>query len=146
MKNRVYAIYSRKTEIPAASENEEVQVAMCRKYIEVNFGKKAAEMAIVYEDVCHQMEDVERPQFKKMLQDLKQDDLCGIVVYKLDRVYHDLVGFSGLIDQLQSQDADFVSVCEQFDTTTPKGRIMMYICSVFAELERGKLRTENSRT
>lgn len=135
-KNGVYAIYSRKSKFTGKGESIGNQVAMCREYIDENFGKEAAEAAMVYEDEGYSGKNLERPQFKRMLQDLKNKKLCGIVVYRLDRISRNLADFSDLIDKLKVADIDFISVSEKFDTSNPMGRAMMFICSVFAQLER----------
>lgn len=56
--------------------------------------------------------------------------------YRLDRVARSVADFSDLIEELNRNQISFISVKEQFDTTTPMGRAMMYIASVFAQLER----------
>ncbi|MDO7204481.1 recombinase family protein [Paraclostridium bifermentans] len=56
--------------------------------------------------------------------------------YRLDRVLRNIADFSSLIEDLQKYNISFVSIREQFDTSTPMGRAMMFIASVFAQLER----------
>jgi DNA invertase Pin-like site-specific DNA recombinase len=58
------------------------------------------------------------------------------VVYRLDRISRNVSDFSGLIEELSKLGIGFVSIREQFDTGTPMGRAMMYIASVFSQLER----------
>jgi len=60
----------------------------------------------------------------------------AIVVCRLDRISRNVSDFSGLIEELSKLGIDFVSICEQFDTGTPMGRAIMYIASVFSQLER----------
>ncbi len=59
-----------------------------------------------------------------------------IVCYRLDRISRNVSDFSSLITDLNDRNIAFVSVKEQFDTSTPMGRATMYIASVFAQLER----------
>ena len=58
------------------------------------------------------------------------------MVYRLDRVSRDIGDFSKLISELERLKIDFISIREQFDTSSPMGRAMMYIASVFSQLER----------
>lgn len=58
------------------------------------------------------------------------------VVYRLDRISRNISGFSTLIEELSRLNVAFISIREQFDTGSPMGRAMMYIASVFSQLER----------
>lgn len=55
---------------------------------------------------------------------------------RLDRIRQEHGDFAGLIEELSRLDTAFISIREQFDTATPLGRAMMYIASVFSQLER----------
>lgn len=130
------AIYSRKSKYTGKGESVENQVEMCRQYIAGVYGQKAADSACVYEDEGYSGGNLERPQFKKMMRDAKQNPFRAIVVYRLDRISRNIGDFAGLIESLQAAHIDFISIREQFDTNSPMGRAMMYICSVFSQLER----------
>ncbi len=80
--------------------------------------------------------DTNRPEFQKMLLDIKKRKPDYIVCYRLDRVSRNVSDFSNLIEDLNSQKVNFICIREQFDTSTPMGRAMMYMASVFAQLER----------
>ena len=71
-----------------------------------------------------------------MMDDAKKHRIHAIVVYRLDRISRNISDFAGLIEELARLDIAFVSIKEQFDTGTPMGRAMMYIASVFSQLER----------
>lgn len=60
----------------------------------------------------------------------------AIIVYRLDRISRNISDFSGLIEELSYLNVAFISIREQFDTGSPMGRAMMYIASVFSQLER----------
>ena len=57
------------------------------------------------------------------------------MVYRLDRISRNISDFSSLIEELGRLGIDFVSIRESFDTSSPIGRAMMYIASVFSQLE-----------
>ena len=59
-----------------------------------------------------------------------------LIVYRLDRISRSIGDFTALIERLVHLNVAFVSIREQFDTSTPMGRAMMYIASVFSQLER----------
>ena len=77
-----------------------------------------------------------RPAFQKMMADVRKHKFKAIVVYRLDRISRNISDFTGLTDELNKLGVSFVSIREQFDTSTPMGRAMMFIISVFSQLER----------
>ena len=132
---RVMEVY-RKSKFTGKGESIENQIEMCRQYIRLQFGDDAAEQALVYEDEGFSGGTLERPQFKKMMADAKEKSFRAIVVYRLDRISRNIGDFAKLIEQLNKMKIDFISIKEQFDTSSPMGRAMMYISSVFSQLER----------
>ena len=129
-------IYSRKSVFTGKGESIENQVEMCKSYI-LNNIKGARETDIsVYEDEGFSAKNTNRPQFQKMLSDAKSQKADYIVCYRLDRISRSVSDFSSLIEDLNSKKINFICIKEQFDTSTPMGRAMMYIASVFAQLER----------
>ena len=129
-------IYSRKSKFTGKGESVENQIEMCRQYIRLQFGDDAARQALVYEDEGFSGGTLERPQFKKMMADAKEKNFRAVVVYRLDRISRNIGDFAKLIEQLNRMKIDFISIKEQFDTSSPMGRAMMYISSVFSQLER----------
>mgnify|MGYP002626399385 CR=1 FL=1 len=109
---------------------------MCKQYIRIQFGGDAADTAQVYEDEGFSGGTLDRPHFKKMMSDAKEKNFRAIVVYRLDRISRNIGDFAKLIEQLREMKIDFISIKEQFDTSSPMGRAMMYISSVFSQLER----------
>lgn len=67
---------------------------------------------------------------------VKKNELKAIVVYRLDRISRSISDFSEMYTQLTHMDVAFISESEEFDTSTPMGRAMMHIATVFAQLER----------
>lgn len=128
------AIYSRKSRFVEGSESIENQIEMCKEYIKRNF--KNVEDILIYEDEGFSGKDTDRPQFKKLMQAAENKMFDVIICYRLDRISRNIADFAKIIDELQKYNIDFVSIKEQFDTSSPMGRAMMYISSVFAQLER----------
>ena len=130
------AIYSRKSKFTGKGESIGNQIELCREYIRANHGQADADAAAVYEDEGFSGGNLERPAFKRMLRAARERKFKAVVVYRLDRISRNISDFSGLIEELSRLDIAFVSIKEQFDTGTPMGRAMMYIASVFSQLER----------
>ena len=131
-----YVIYSRKSKFTGKGESIENQIELCRQYIAMHFGEDEAEHALVYEDEGFSGGNLERPQFKQMMKDSQKIEFAAIVVYRLDRISRNIGDFAKLIEDLGDRHIDFISIREQFDTSSPMGRAMMYIASVFSQLER----------
>ena len=134
--NGQIVIYSRKSKFTGKGESIENQIEMCKQYIRLQFGDVAADNAMIYEDEGFSGGTLERPQFKRMMADAQENDFRAIVVYRLDRISRNIGDFANLIGQLKDMQIDFISIKEQFDTSSPMGRAMMYISSVFSQLER----------
>lgn len=129
---KIAAIYSRKSKITGKGESIINQIELCKhecNHLEI-------EKFIIYEDEGFSGKNVKRPQFQKMLIDAKEKKFHVLICYRLDRISRNISDFTTLINELDSLHISFISVNEQFDTSTPMGRAMMYIASVFAQLER----------
>lgn len=95
----------------------------------------------VYTDAGHSGADTDRPALKAMIREVKAGNADSIVVYKLDRLSRSQKDTLMLIeDVLLKNDTDFVSMTENFDTSTPFGRAMVGILAVFAQLEREQIK------
>ena len=126
------AIYSRKSKFTGKGDSIENQIQLCMDYSK-SIGIKEF---LVYEDEGFSGGNIDRPQFKKMMQDAKDKKFDCLVCYRLDRISRNVSDFSTLIEKLNKLEISFISIKEQFDTSTPMGRAMMFISSVFAQLER----------
>lgn len=132
-----FAIYSRKSVCTEEGESIENQIKMCKKYIQSRIKTDVLEEEIqIYQDEGFSGQNINRPQFKLMIGDINRGKFDYLVCYKLDRISRSVSDFSSFIKSLESKRIEFVSIKEQFDTSTPIGRAMMYICAVFAQMER----------
>ncbi|MCF6464163.1 recombinase family protein [Clostridium sp. Cult1] len=129
------AIYSRKSKFTGKGDSIENQIEMCKDYAFKHF-ECSEEDIIIYEDEGFSGGNINRPKFLKMMQDAKDKKFDVLICYRLDRVSRDVADFSNTIEELNDHNIAFVSIKEQFDTSTPMGRAMMYIASVFSQLER----------
>ena len=130
------AIYSRKSRFTGKGESVGNQVDMCRAYIRTAFGDRYADTAVIFEDEGFSGGNLNRPGFRQMMRAARDRAFRAVVVYRLDRISRNISDFSSLIEELGRLGVDFVSLRENFDTSSPMGRAMMYIASVFSQLER----------
>jgi site-specific DNA recombinase len=129
---KVAAIYSRKSKITEKGDSIENQINICKNYLK-NIG---IEDYIIYEDEGFSGKNTQRPEFQRMFSDAKNKKIDVLICYKLDRVSRNVSDFSSFIESLDKYGIGFISITEKFDTTSPMGRAMMYISSVFSQLER----------
>jgi site-specific DNA recombinase len=93
-----------------------------------------------YTDAGYSGGNMNRPALKQVLKDIDQNLLDIVVVYKLDRLSRSQKDTLTLIeDNFLKKNIDFVSISENFDTSTPFGRAMIGILSVFAQLEKDQI-------
>lgn len=85
--------------------------------------------------------NIERPEMKKLISRITQGEISAVVVYKLDRLSRSQKDTVFLLeDVFIPNNCNFISLNENFDTTTPYGKAMIGILSVFAQLERENIR------
>lgn len=130
------AIYSRKSKFTGKGESIGNQIQLCREYISVHFPEATDDEIFVYEDEGFSAKNLDRPQFRAMMNEAKKAPFDCIVVYRLDRISRNVGDFASLIEELNGMHTAFICIKEQFDTSTPMGRAMMNIAAVFAQLER----------
>lgn len=130
------AIYSRKSKFTGKGESIENQIELCKRYISVHFQNIKEENILIFEDEGFSGGHMDRPRFQAMMKLAEQKKLLNIVCYRLDRISRNIGDFANLIDNLNNLQTGFISIKEQFDTSSPMGRAMMYIASVFSQLER----------
>ena len=130
------AIYSRKSRFTGKGESIDNQVELCKEYISRHYGEDMLDNISIYEDEGFSGGNLNRPSFKKMMDAARKHEFKAVIVYRLDRISRNIGDFAKLIEELANLNIDFISIREQFDTATPMGRAMMYIASVFSQLER----------
>ncbi|WP_455793576.1 recombinase family protein [Clostridium butyricum] len=127
------AIYTRKSKFTEEGESIENQINMCIKYADNMLGITDYE---VYEDEGFSGGNIDRPQFKKLMKDIKAKKFTHLICYRLDRISRNVADFTATLEILNKYECSFVSIKEQFDTSSAMGRAMMNISATFAQLER----------
>jgi site-specific DNA recombinase len=79
---------------------------------------------------------LERPALRRLLRDIEAGLIDVVVTYKLDRLSRSLTDFAKLIDVFERQNVSFISITQQFSTTTSMGRLTLNILLSFAQFER----------
>lgn len=95
----------------------------------------------VYTDAGQSGATMNRPALQQMIRDIQAHKIDKVLVYKLDRISRSQKDTLHLIeDVFLANKVEFVSMSENFDTSSPFGRAMIGILSVFAQLEREQIR------
>ena len=89
-----------------------------------------------YDDGGFSGGSMDRPALKKLIRDIENGLIDVVVVYKVDRLSRALSDFAKLIDLFDKHSVSFVSVTQQFNTTTSMGRLTLNILLSFAQFER----------
>ena len=134
--NKRFAVYSRKSRFTGKGESIENQIELCRRYINLNYPNASEKNIFIYEDEGFSGGNTDRPQFKKMMDDASEKKFNVLICYRLDRISRNIGDFAKLIDRLGELGISFESIKEKFDTDSSLGRALMYIASVFSQLER----------
>lgn len=79
---------------------------------------------------------MDRPALQRLLGDIKVGKVQIVVVYKVDRLTRSLADFAKIVDVFDAHGASFVSVTQQFNTTTSMGRLTLNMLLSFAQFER----------
>ncbi|TIO06360.1 recombinase family protein [Mesorhizobium sp.] len=79
---------------------------------------------------------MERPALKRLLQHIRDRRIDVVVVYKIDRLTRSLMDFSKIVETFDAHSVSFVSVTQQFNTTTSMGRLTLNVLLSFAQFER----------
>jgi DNA invertase Pin-like site-specific DNA recombinase len=90
----------------------------------------------LYDDGGYSGGNMERPALKKLLTDIDQKKVNVVVVYKVDRLTRSLADFAKIVEQFDAKGISFVSVTQQFNTTSSMGRLTLNVLLSFAQFER----------
>ena len=89
-----------------------------------------------YDDGGFSGGNMDRPALERLLADIKAGKVDCVVVYKVDRLSRSLLDFAKIMEVFDQQHVAFVSVTQQFNTSTPMGRLVLNVLLSFAQFER----------
>jgi DNA invertase Pin-like site-specific DNA recombinase len=132
------AIYTRKSSeegLEQSFNSLDAQREACAAFIlsQKAQGWVAAE---AYDDGGFSGGNVERPGLQRLLADIRARRVRVVVVYKVDRLTRSLADFAKLVELFDAHDVSFVSVTQQFNTTSSMGRLTLNVLLSFAQFER----------
>ena len=93
-------------------------------------------LRLKYDDGGFSGGNTDRPALQRLLQDIRAGKIDVIVVYKVDRLTRSLADFAKLVELFDQHNVSFVSVTQQFNTTTSMGRLTLNVLLSFAQFER----------
>jgi site-specific DNA recombinase len=133
------AIYTRKSSeegLEQAFNSLEAQREACEAYIASQKHERWRTISTAYDDGGYSGGSMERPALRQMLADIDAGKVDTVVVYKVDRLTRSLADFAKIIERFDARQVSFVSVTQQFNTTTSMGRLTLNVLLSFAQFER----------
>jgi DNA invertase Pin-like site-specific DNA recombinase len=133
------AIYTRKSTDEGLEQefnSLDAQREACEAYITSQRHAGWVAVPDMYDDGGLSGGSMERPALQRLLTNIKAGKVQIVVVYKVDRLTRSLADFAKIVDVLDAHKASFVSVTQQFNTTTSMGRLTLNMLLSFAQFER----------
>lgn len=133
------AIYTRKSSEEGLEQefnSLDAQRESCAAYIASQKHEGWELLPEIYDDGGFSGGNMNRPALKVLLQDIELGKVDVIVVYKVDRLTRSLHDFSRLVEVMDKRGVSFVSITQQFNTTTSMGRLTLNVLLSFAQFER----------
>src|SRR5713226_2683101 len=133
------AIYTRKSSEEGLEQDFnslDAQREACEAFIASQKREGWALVGEMYDDGGFSGATMERPAFQRLLSDVSAGKIDVVIVYKVDRLTRSLSDFAKIVDIFDKHAVSFVSVTQQFNTTSSMGRLTLNILLSFAQFER----------
>ncbi|HYM11429.1 MAG TPA: recombinase family protein [Bryobacterales bacterium] len=133
------AIYTRKSTEEGLNQDFnslDAQREAAEAYIRSQVHEGWSLLPAQYDDGGYTGANMDRPAVKCLLADIQAGKVDCVVVYKVDRLSRSIRDFAKMMDLFEKQGVSFVSVTQQFNTTTSLGRLTLNILLSFAQFER----------
>jgi site-specific DNA recombinase len=133
------AVYTRKSSEEGLEQDFnslEAQREACEAYIRSQAHEGWRLLPERFDDGGFSGGSLERPALQLLLEQIRDKRIDVIVIYKIDRLTRSLMDFAKLAELFEKEGVSFVSVTQQFNTTTSMGRLMLNVLLSFAQLER----------
>jgi DNA invertase Pin-like site-specific DNA recombinase len=133
------AIYTRKSSeegLEMSFNSLDAQREACQAFIVSQRHEGWRAIPSRYDDGGFSGGTLDRPALKRLLEDVEANKVDTIVVYKVDRLTRSLADFAKIVEALDARKVSFVSVTQQFNTTTSMGRLTLNVLLSFAQFER----------
>lgn len=139
MPHKRCAIYTRKSSEEGLEQDFnslDAQREACAAFIQSQVSQGWALHPERYDDGGYSGGSMQRPALKQLLSDIGAGRIDIVVVYKVDRLTRALPDFAKMVEIFDAQGVSFVSVTQQFNTTTSMGRLTLNVLLSFAQFER----------
>ncbi len=133
------AIYTRKSSEEGLEQDFNslhAQREACEAFIKSQQHEGWKALTTQYDDGGFSGGTLERPSLKRLLADLEEHRVKIVVVYKVDRLTRSLADFAKIVERFDALGVSFVSVTQQFNTTSSMGRLTLNVLLSFAQFER----------
>jgi site-specific DNA recombinase len=133
------AVYTRKSSeegLDQSFNSLDAQREACHAYILSQRQEGWRAIDAQYDDGGYSGGTMERPGVRRLFEDIRAGKVDVIVVYKVDRLTRSLADFAKMIEILDANKASFVSITQQFNTTSSMGRLTLNVLLSFAQFER----------
>src|SRR4030088_2780163 len=130
------AIYTRKSSEEGLEQEFNSLHAQREAYIKSQRHEGWACLAQHYDDGGLSGATMDRPALQQLLADLQAGKVDAVGTYKVDRLTRSLADFAKIVEVFDAQGVSFVSVTQQFNTTTSMGRLTLNVLLSFAQFER----------
>ena len=133
------AIYTRKSSEEGLEQDFnslDAQREACEAFIKSQKHEGWTLLPELYDDGGFSGGTMERPALQRLLADIKAGKVDIVVVYKVDRLTRSLADFAKIVEIFDAHGVSFVSVTQQFNTTTSMGRLTLNVLLSFAQFER----------
>ena len=133
------AIYTRKSTDEGLDQDFnslDAQREACEAYIASQSGEGWRLIGARYDDGAYSGGTMERPALQRLLADIDARKVDTVVVYKVDRLTRSLADFAKIVEVFDGHGVSFVSITQQFNTTTSMGRLTLNMLLSFAQFER----------
>jgi site-specific DNA recombinase len=133
------AIYTRKSSeegLEQAFNSLDAQREACAAFILSQKHEGWAVLPTLYDDGGFSGGTMERPALQRLLADISAGKVDVVVVYKIDRLTRSLFDFAKIVEAFDARGVSFVSITQQFNTTTSMGRLTLNVLLSFAQFER----------
>ena len=133
------AIYTRKSTEEGLEQDFnslDAQREACAAYIASQKHEGWQALPDTYDDGGFSGGNANRPALQRLMADIKAGKVNTIVVYKIDRLTRSLADFAKMVELFDAHNVTFVSVTQQFNTTTSMGRLTLNVLLSFAQFER----------
>ena len=133
------AIYTRKSSeegLEQTFNSLDAQREACAAFVLSQKHRGWVALSALYDDGGFSGGTMDRPALQRLLSDIREGEVDVVVVYKIDRLTRSLIDFAKIVETFDARGVSFVSITQQFNTTTSMGRLTLNVLLSFAQFER----------